>query len=160
MDDESTMSPVLAPKLKDAPKEEPADNSPLKPSGSARGTPSSKASKSKKKTGVDDGKSASNTPVKKEIKPSVKEEKVSSTSKASPPVAARTGPALAPTSSPVTEEEIRAVLLAMAPVTTQELVAKFKGRIKSKEDKDAFAAILRRISKIQKTNGQNYVVLK
>ncbi|GKV07086.1 hypothetical protein SLEP1_g18892 [Rubroshorea leprosula] len=61
---------------------------------------------------------------------------------------------------PVTEEEIRAVLLQNAPVTTQDLVAKFKARLKSPEDKNAFAAILRRISKIQKTNGPNYVVLR
>lgn len=50
MDDE--IPPVVAPKQKDAPKEEPADNSPLKPAPSqpARGTPStSKTSKGKRK---------------------------------------------------------------------------------------------------------------
>lgn len=164
MDDEITISPVLAPKKKDAPKDEPADNSPSKPpSVSARGTPSSsKSSKSKKKTGNDDGKSGTSTPTKKETKPSTKDEtpstiQVSAPSKASS-VAARTVPTLA--SGPVSEEEIRSVLLAMAPVTTQDLVANFKGRIKLKEDKAAFADILKRISKIQKTNGQNYVVLR
>ncbi|XP_020590941.1 transcription initiation factor IIF subunit alpha [Phalaenopsis equestris] len=165
MDDETTISPVLAPKQKDAPKDEPADNSPAKQaSGSARGTPSSsKSSKSKKKTGNDDGKSVTSTPAKKETKPlSIKEESPSTfqagaPSRGSSSTAARTAPV---PSGPVTEEEIRAVLLAMAPVTTQDLVANFKGRIKLKEDKAAFADILKRISKIQKTNGQNYVVLR
>lgn len=36
-------------------------------------------------------------------------------------------------SGPVTEEEIRAVLMQKTPVTTQDLVAKFKSRLKSKE---------------------------
>ncbi|KAK8946665.1 Transcription initiation factor IIF subunit alpha [Platanthera zijinensis] len=137
MDDETTISPVLAPKQKDAPKDEPADNSPLKPaSGSVRGTPSSsKPSKSKKKIGSDDGKSVTNTPAKKETKPSIKEETPSitqvSTSRASLLGAAVTG--ITPASGPVSEEEIRSILLAMAPLTTQDLVANFKGRIKLKE---------------------------
>ncbi|KAH0461392.1 hypothetical protein IEQ34_008967 [Dendrobium chrysotoxum] len=165
MDDETTISPVLAPKQKDAPKDEPADNSPAKPaSGSARGTPSSsKSSKSKKKTGNDDGKPGASTPAKKETKPSsIKEEspsaiQVGASSRGLSSAAAR---ATITPSGPVTEDEIRSVLLAMAPVTTQDLVANFKGRIKLKEDKAAFADILKRISKIQKTNGLNYVVLR
>lgn len=36
-------------------------------------------------------------------------------------------------SGPVTEDEIRAVLLQKGPVTTQDLVAKFKSRLKTKE---------------------------
>ena len=39
----------------------------------------------------------------------------------------------ASTAGPVTEEEIRAVLLQKAPVTTSDLVAKFKARLKSPE---------------------------
>ncbi|GKC15793.1 transcription initiation factor IIF subunit alpha, partial [Tanacetum coccineum] len=66
----------------------------------------------------------------------------------------------APATGPVTEDEIRAVLLHKAPVTTQDLVAKFKSRLRTKEDKGAFADILRKISKIQKTNGPSYVVLR
>lgn len=60
-EDEIGASPVLAPKQKDAPKEEPADNSPLKPasSGPARGTPStSKPAKGKRKMTSDDAKPA------------------------------------------------------------------------------------------------------
>ncbi|GAB4830775.1 hypothetical protein Ancab_004808 [Ancistrocladus abbreviatus] len=62
--------------------------------------------------------------------------------------------------APVTEDEIRTVLLHKAPVTTQDLVGTFKARLRNSEDKKAFAEILKRISKIQKTNGQNYVVLR
>uniref|UniRef100_A0A5B7BCI8 Transcription initiation factor IIF subunit alpha n=1 Tax=Davidia involucrata TaxID=16924 RepID=A0A5B7BCI8_DAVIN len=171
MDDEIGLSPVLAPKQKDAPKEEPIDNSPLKPasSGSARGTPTtSKSAKGKRKINGDDVKASNGAPPKKvktenEVK-SVKDESVPS-SKSSLPAksassssSAKTGSTLS--SGPVTEDEIRAVLVQKTPVTTQDLVAKFKSRLKSKEDKDAFAAILRRISKIQKTNGPNYVVLR
>lgn len=39
----------------------------------------------------------------------------------------------ASSAGPVTEDEIRAVLMQKTPVTTQDLVAKFKSRLKSKE---------------------------
>ncbi|KAI3851862.1 hypothetical protein MKW98_019861 [Papaver atlanticum] len=65
-----------------------------------------------------------------------------------------------PSTGPVTEEEIRAVLLESAPITTEGLVAEFWGRLKSEVDKNAFAAILRRISKKQKFDGANYLVLR
>ncbi|KAJ4982420.1 hypothetical protein NE237_033257 [Protea cynaroides] len=170
MEDEIGLSPVLAPKQKDVPKEEPVDISPSKtgPSGSARGTPSSsKSTKTKRKAGGDDAKVSNGAPAKKgkfdnESKPSVKDEPLS-TSKGSAPPKGSSSSAKAgatPSTGPVTEDEIRAVLLQMAPVTTQDLVAQFKARLKSKEDKAAFAEILRRISKIQKTNGPNYVVLR
>ncbi|XP_010270094.1 PREDICTED: transcription initiation factor IIF subunit alpha-like [Nelumbo nucifera] len=169
MEDEMGMSPVLAPKQKDSPKEEPADSSPSKPvpSGSARGTPStSKSSKSKRKSAGDDGKVPNGAPAKKgkfenESKSSVKDEPTSTSRGNVPPKgSASLTTGSTPPTGPVTEDEIRAVLLQMAPVTTQDLVAKFKARLKSKEDKAAFAEILRRISKIQKTNGSNYVVLR
>ncbi|GFZ02109.1 transcription initiation factor IIF subunit alpha RAP74 [Actinidia rufa] len=173
-DDDDTeddgFSPVLAPKPKDAPKEEPVDNSPLKAtaSGSARGTPTtSKSTKGKRKTNGDDAKTSNGGPAKKvktenEVKPSKDEtvpaSKVSVPTKGAPPSSSKA--ASTPPTGPVTEDEIRAVLMQKTPVTTQDLVGKFKSRLKSKEDKDAFAAILRRISKIQKTNGPNYVVLR
>ncbi|KAI8567329.1 hypothetical protein RHMOL_Rhmol02G0113000 [Rhododendron molle] len=55
-DVEDDTYPVLAPKQKDAPKEEPSYNSPLKQasSGSARGTPTTSKSKGKRKTNGDD----------------------------------------------------------------------------------------------------------
>lgn len=165
-ENETAMSPVLAPKQKDGPKEEPSENSPLKtaPTGSARGTPSASKSKAKKKSGSEDVKNTNSAPTKKESRPSVKEEpspapKTGASSKGSAASASKSSASTA-SGGPVTEEEIRSVLLATAPVTTQDLVANFKGRIKSQEDKKAFADILRRISKIQKTNGHNYVVLR
>ncbi|CAK9156850.1 unnamed protein product [Ilex paraguariensis] len=171
IEDEVGLSPVLAPKQKDAPKEEPVDNSPLKSasSGSARGTPStSKSSKAKRKVNGEDAKVTNGAPPKKaktenEVKP-MKDEPA--TSKSSVPVkgalssSSSSKPGSTSTAGSVTEDEIRAVLMQKTPVTTQDLVSKFKSRLKSKEDKDAFAAILRRISKIQKTNGANFVVLR
>lgn len=68
MDDDLTFNPVLAPKQKDAPKEEPADNSPMKPASSAptRGTPNtSKSAKGKRKANGDDTKASNGAPVKK-----------------------------------------------------------------------------------------------
>ncbi|CAL5345545.1 unnamed protein product [Camellia sinensis] len=173
IEDDIGSSPVLAPKQKDAPKEEPVDNSPLKPasSGSARGTPTtSKSTKAKRKINGDDAKASNGAPPKKvktenEVK-SVKEEIVTSSkssvpTKGPPPSSSKAASTSTASAGPVTEEEIRAVLMQKTPVTTQDLVAKFKSRLKCKEDKDAFAAILRRISKIQKTNGpSNYVVLR
>lgn len=68
MDDEIGDSPTVAPKQKDGPKEEPADNSPLKstPSASAKGTPSnSKSAKGKRKLNGDDAKPSNGAPPKK-----------------------------------------------------------------------------------------------
>ncbi|KAJ4704023.1 Transcription initiation factor IIF subunit alpha like [Melia azedarach] len=170
-EDDVGFSPALAPKQKDTiKKEEPADNSPAKPapSGSARGTPSaSKSAKSKRKSNGDDAKASSGAPLKKvktenEIKTSVKDENVSASKSSAPRGTPSSSSKTVSTTSagPVTEEEIRAVLLQKAPVTTQDLVAKFKPRLKSTEDRTAFADILKRISKIQKTNGPNFVVLR
>ncbi|URD82286.1 Transcription initiation factor IIF subunit alpha [Musa troglodytarum] len=160
-DDEIGMSPVLAPKQKDAPKDEPTENTPSKaapPSGSARSTPTtSKSSKAKRKPGSDDVKSNNGLPVKKmKDNSSAKDEPPTSSksnipSKPSPATTSR--PGSTPSTAPVTEDEIRTVLLSATPLTTQDLVAKFKARLKSQEDKNAFADILRRISKIQKANG-------
>ncbi|KAF9664434.1 hypothetical protein SADUNF_Sadunf16G0018500 [Salix dunnii] len=166
------ISPVLAPKQKDVvPKEEPADNSLAKPtpSSSTKGTPStSKSVKGKRKLNGEDAKSSNGAPVKKvktenEVKPAVKEEsspatKGTATPKVTTP-SSKTGSTSGST-GPVSEEEIRAVLLQNGPVTTQDLVARFKSRLRTPEDKKAFADILRRISKIQKTSGSNYVVLR
>lgn len=67
---EDDTSPVLAPKQKDAPKEEPVDNSPLKQSssGSARGTPHTSKSKGKRKTNGDDVKASNNGAPPKKVK--------------------------------------------------------------------------------------------
>ncbi|PIM98218.1 hypothetical protein CDL12_29303 [Handroanthus impetiginosus] len=46
------------------------------------------------------------------------------------------------------------------PEEREDLAPEIPAPPEIKQDKDAFAAILRRISKIQKTNGANYVVLR
>lgn len=58
---------MLAPKQKDVPKEEPADNSPMKSAtASARSTPpTSKSSKGKRKSNGDDMKTTNGGPPKK-----------------------------------------------------------------------------------------------
>lgn len=167
-DEEDRPSPVLAPKLKD-PKEEAADGSPAKaaPGGSCRGTSASKSAKGKRKNG-DDTKSASAAPQKKvktenDVKLTTKENssKNGGVPKGTPSSSAKAGTSAQGTAQgPVSEEEIRAVLLQKAPVTTSDLVGAFKARLKTQEDKKAFADILKRISKIQKSDNKNYVVLR
>ncbi|XP_021719775.1 transcription initiation factor IIF subunit alpha-like [Chenopodium quinoa] len=168
-DEEDRPSPVLAPKLKD-PKDEPADSSPAKPApgGSSRATPASKSAKGKRKNG-DDTKSSSAAPHKKvktenDVKSAAKENasKIGGAPKVTPPSSTKAGTSTSgtPAQGPVSEEEIRVVLLQKAPVTTADLVATFKSRLKSPEDKKAFAEILKRISKIQKSDNKSYVVLR
>ncbi|KAL8248131.1 hypothetical protein R6Q59_004999 [Mikania micrantha] len=172
-DIEDESSPVLAPKANSnakrnnnpPPKEEPVDSSPSKLAAaatSARGTPSSSKSSKGKRKSTEENKTGNGAAAPKkvktenEVKP-VKDEQVS----AAKPAKGSSKPAVPSSATgPVTEEEITAVLLHKAPVTTQDLVAKFKSRLRTKEDKSAFADILRRISKIQKTNGPSYVVLR
>ncbi|KAF5177546.1 Sugar isomerase (SIS) family protein [Thalictrum thalictroides] len=60
---------------------------------------------------------------------------------------------LAASVCPVTEDEIRAVLLQKFPVATNDLVAKFTARLKSSKAKSAFADLLKKISKFRMTNG-------
>ncbi|CAM8936343.1 unnamed protein product [Rhodiola kirilowii] len=161
VDDEAIPSSDLTPK-KEA-KEEPADNSPSKsviPGAAKGGTPTNlKSTKGKRKLNGDDSKTPNTVPPKKvktesETRPSLKTENGSSIRSVVP----STGQVQS--TEPVSEEEIRAVIVQRTPITTQELVAKFKARLKTSEEKKAFAEILRRISKIQKTGGPNYVVLK
>ncbi|XP_075080729.1 transcription initiation factor IIF subunit alpha [Nicotiana tabacum] len=169
-DTEEDISPVLAPKPKEAPKEEPIDtSSPSKPSasGPTRGTPTSKPAKTKRKANGDDSKPTNGAPLKKvktemDAKPGKDETPATAKNSVLPKGASpssKTAPS--PATGPVTEEEIRAVLLQRKPVTTQDLVSQFKSRLKCKEDKAAFADVLRKISKIQKTGtGTSYVVLR
>ncbi|KAI4295992.1 hypothetical protein L6164_035985 [Bauhinia variegata] len=165
VDDDVGLPPVIAPKV---PKEEPSDNSPLKPapSGPSKGTPSTSKSKGKRKlneeTKASNGAAPKKVKTENELKSSVKEEN-GPASKSSPPTKGTTSSKVGPSttaSGPVSEEEIRAVLMQKTPVTTQDLVSKFKARLRSSEDKQAFAEILKKISKIQKTNGSSYVILR
>uniref|UniRef100_M4C9A3 Transcription initiation factor IIF subunit alpha n=1 Tax=Brassica campestris TaxID=3711 RepID=M4C9A3_BRACM len=176
-EEETNFNPVTNSKQKEAAKEEPVESTPPKPTppSSSRGTPSAKPSKGKRKLNDGDSKKPSGSSVQKKVKtenetkPSVKEEKNNSVSKSKAPtkaVKAEPTPATASASAsaatgPVTEDEIRAVLMEKKQVTTQDLVSRFKARLKTKEDKNAFADILRKISKIQKNAGsQNFVVLR
>ncbi|KAL5576328.1 hypothetical protein UlMin_018027 [Ulmus minor] len=166
MDDDIGISPVVPPKQKDAPKEEPVDNSPLKPTpGSAKGNQSnSKSSKGKRKLNGDDKPSNNAPPKKVKTENEQKSSEPAPASKSNTPskgTPSSSSKAAAPASTgPVSEEEIRAVLMQSKQVTTQDLVANFKARLKCAEDKNAFAGILRRISKIQKTGGSSFVVLR
>ncbi|CAN8308344.1 unnamed protein product [Cochlearia groenlandica] len=59
----------------------------------------------------------------------------------------------------VSEEEIRFVLMEKKKVTILDLVTRFKGRLKTKEEKYAFAAILKKIAKIQKKVGSKSILV-
>ncbi|CAN1343782.1 Transcription initiation factor IIF subunit alpha [Linum perenne] len=169
-DAEDDNSPTLTVKKKEAVKEEPSDNNtPSKTAAAASTKGNAAASKSAKgKRKADDSK-ASNTATPKKVKTeetksNVKEEGISN-SKTSPStkgVPPSSKASSAPATGPVTEEEIKAVLLEGSPITTQDLVGRFKSRLKCSEDKRAFADILKKISKIQKNagGGASYVVLR
>lgn len=58
--------------------------------------------------------------------------------KGTPPLSSKAGSSTT-TSGPVSEEEIRAVLRQKTPVTTQDLVAKFKARLRCSEVSVTFA---------------------
>ncbi|KAJ8423448.1 hypothetical protein Cgig2_005319 [Carnegiea gigantea] len=139
MDEEDRPSLVLAPKKE--PKEEPSDNSPAKSvSGVAsRGTPASKFTKGKRKS-VDETKPSSSAPPKKvktenEVKSTAKEDasKTSVPAKSTSAAFVKAESSSSAASGPVSEEEIRAVLLQKSPMTTSALVSIFKARLKSPE---------------------------
>ncbi|MED6162294.1 Transcription initiation factor IIF subunit alpha, partial [Stylosanthes scabra] len=75
-----------------------------------------------------------------ETKPTVKEEngsasKSNAPSKGTSPAPSSKAGSSSAATGPVSEEEIRAVLMQKTPVTTQDLVAKFKARLRSPEPK-------------------------
>ncbi|KAL5713931.1 hypothetical protein ACHQM5_015962 [Ranunculus cassubicifolius] len=150
-DNETGLSPTLAPKIEDAVKEEPTDNSLSKPS-------TTNSSKGKRKSAVvDDVKVANGTPLAKKLK---------TENESKPP--ANNGAASASTSSsipkktqpeptgPVAEEEIRAFLMQNSPVRPPALVNNFKKRLQTKDDRDALGVVLQRIAMMQ----MGFVVLK
>ncbi|KAL1198946.1 Transcription initiation factor IIF subunit alpha [Cardamine amara subsp. amara] len=63
---------------------------------------------------------------------------------------------------PVTEAELRSVLMEKKKqFTTRDLVFIFRERLKTTENKTAFADMLMKIAKIQKKEGsKNFVVLR
>ncbi|XP_058200313.1 transcription initiation factor IIF subunit alpha-like [Rhododendron vialii] len=141
------ISPVLAPNKKDALKEGPANN--------IKGTPTiSKSAKGNRELNREDAKASDGAPPKK-----VKTENEAKSSKDKPSSSSKHA-STDSSAGPVTEDEIRAVLLQKSPVTAKDLVnVYFKARLRCDKDKDAFKAIFKRICKIEQTDGQSYVVL-
>ncbi|AES64460.2 transcription initiation factor IIF subunit alpha [Medicago truncatula] len=139
VDDEDGVPAITATKQKE-PKEEPIDSSPSKPTatGPARGTPTSKG----KRKENEEAKSSISVPTKKlktENAPKSSGKDVNgSTSKSNGPPRGTPPQSSNAASGPVTEEEIRAVLMQSTPLTIKELAAKFKARLKCEEDKKAF----------------------
>ncbi|CAL4913566.1 unnamed protein product [Urochloa decumbens] len=163
-DEDEPPSPECAPKQLVEPKSEPVDSKPAKPTPSAHAQISIPPPKStqKRRSGGGDA-NTSNGAASKKIKTepetrtmSVKAETPSSWEPTSQvPLPARTTEL-----SPVTEEEVRAVLRAIAPVTSQDLVSRFRSRVTTQEDKKAFLEIVKKISHMYKNNGRNYIVLR
>ncbi|XP_062209186.1 transcription initiation factor IIF subunit alpha-like isoform X2 [Phragmites australis] len=163
-DEDEPPSPVLAPKQMVQPKSEPGDNNPAKPTlpVHAQSTTPAYQSTQKRRPGGDDA-NISNGAASKKIKmePETKTSVVKDETLPSlEPSSEASLSASTTNSSPITEEEVRTVLHAVAPVTSQDLVSRFKSRIKTQEDKKEFTAILRKISHMLKTNGRNYILLR
>ncbi|KAM0898826.1 hypothetical protein ACQ4PT_021679 [Festuca glaucescens] len=157
-EDESP-SPVLAPKLKDEVKCEPQENNTakLRATGFANCTPPASRSNQKRRSGVDDAKTSNGTMLKKPKKEpetktlGIKEEPVLN-------IFALAG--IDTNTSTVTEEEIRRVLIAIAPVAQQDFASRFKPRLRTPEDKQHFFEIVKKIAKVNKTKGSSYIYLR
>ncbi|KAI5075755.1 hypothetical protein GOP47_0009831 [Adiantum capillus-veneris] len=164
--DNEDSSPVLAPKRNEGPKEEPLESTPMKSSSATPGrtTPANNAvSKGKRKAGTDDSKpspSASSKKVKTESQETTNN--TTETRTKSPP-RPNGGPSRskgnAQGTGAVTEDDVKAVL-KQGPIKSHDLVNKFKSRLATREDKSAFAAVLKNISRIHKTDAGNFIVLR
>ncbi|CAK9881367.1 unnamed protein product [Sphagnum jensenii] len=174
--EEFGFSPVLAPTLKDArTKEELTDTTPAKPSGATgRSTPASATpSKGKRKASTpgEETKINTNKKAKSASEKGAKTMPISTAAKKEAAAGAKVATGMGPPKGGATakvagmgggvsEEEAKALLRQSGPIKSQDLVAKFKSRLKTQEDKTAFAQILKKISRIQKTDGVNYIVLR
>ncbi|KAH8969413.1 hypothetical protein BDL97_02G032500 [Sphagnum fallax] len=174
--EEIGFSPVLAPTPKDLrTKEELPETTPAKASGATgRPTPVSAAPlKGKRKAGTAGDETKTNISKKAKsgsdkgakttpISTVAKKEAAAATKIATGTVTVKGGTTakVAATGGGVSEEEAKALLRQSGPIKSQDLVAKFKSRLKTQEDKTAFAQILKKISRIQKTDGVNYIVLR
>ncbi|KAH7298759.1 hypothetical protein KP509_25G058100 [Ceratopteris richardii] len=166
LDNEDNASPVLAPKRKEGPKEEPVDSTPAKPitAPAGRMAPASTASKGKRKAGTDDSKpspSASSKKVKTDASQEAGKESLESrsTSPSKPAGIPSRAKPTAPAVGAVTEDDVRAVL-RQGPIKSHDLVNKFKSRLATQQDRAAFAAVLKNISRMHKTDGGNFIVLR
>ncbi|XP_024370613.1 transcription initiation factor IIF subunit alpha [Physcomitrium patens] len=165
--DEVGMSPVLAPALKkkDAPKETPAEPTPAKAGNVKSAAAGSSKGKRKAPAAGDDTKLISNKKAKagdadkgSKTAAGKKESNKNAPAKGTPaPASAAAKPAAAAGNL---EDEVKAFLRQTGPVKSNELVTRFKNRLKSPEDKSAFAAMLKRISRIDKKDGVSYIVLR
>ncbi|KAH0910498.1 hypothetical protein HID58_033819 [Brassica napus] len=147
-------------KQKDATKEVHIESSPP-PKQPAQPSSSAKPSKGKRKLNDVDSKKPSSSSSSAQKKAKAENEEKSNSVSRSNAAAVKAEATPASATGPVTEDEIRAVLMEKKQVTTQDLVNGFKPRLKTREDKNAFADILKKISKIQKNAGsQSFVVLR
>ncbi|KAM0869109.1 hypothetical protein ACQ4PT_040896 [Festuca glaucescens] len=163
-DEDESPSPVLAPKLKDECKCEPQENNPAKltATGLAICTPHAPSSNQKRRSGGDDSKTSNGPALKKPKKEletktlGVKEEPLSSLQPISKAFASAGS---VTNTSTVTEEEVRRVLIATAPVALQDFASRFKPRLRTPEDKKHFFEIVKKITKVDKTKGSSYIYL-
>ncbi|KAF0910596.1 hypothetical protein E2562_003030 [Oryza meyeriana var. granulata] len=162
-DEDESPSPVLAPKHQDQLKSEPEEDNPSKPAapGHPYSTPHASKSNQKRRQGGDDAKTYNSATPKKETKKIVvKEETPCSLKPTSKPFASVGSDTNV---SPVTEEEIRTVLRLYAPILmkdfSKDFMPRFSPRIRTSEDREDFLAALRKISHVQKINGQKYMFL-
>eukprot|EP00246_Nothoceros_aenigmaticus_P010217 TRINITY_DN26597_c0_g1_i1.p1 TRINITY_DN26597_c0_g1~~TRINITY_DN26597_c0_g1_i1.p1 ORF type:complete len:483 (+),score=133.06 TRINITY_DN26597_c0_g1_i1:129-1451(+) len=168
--EEIGLSPVLLPSKKDSIKEEVKASSSkvAAPSSGVARSPPATAGKSKRKSIGDEGKPVVGTSKKtkteqtsaaKATVASGKKESPTKTSAAQSKSSTSNGKA-AGQAPGVSEDEVKNILLQTGPIKSQDLVAKFRNRLKTPDDKSSFAAILKKISRIQKNEGINYIVLR
>uniref|UniRef100_A0A0D3FGA9 Transcription initiation factor IIF subunit alpha n=1 Tax=Oryza barthii TaxID=65489 RepID=A0A0D3FGA9_9ORYZ len=165
-DEDESPSPVLAPKQQDQLKSEPQEDNHSKPTvlGHPYSTPHVSKSNQKRRQRGDDSKTCA-TPKKPKIEPDtkkivVKEETSCSLEPTSEPFASARSDTNV---SPITVEEIRVVLRLYAPIAmrdfSKDFMPRFSPRLRSPEDREVFLANLRKISHLQKINGQKYIIL-
>ncbi|KAF6173229.1 hypothetical protein GIB67_026924 [Kingdonia uniflora] len=61
---------------------------------------------------------------------------------------------------PITEEEIKDALLQRTPITTLDIVSRFKARLKTNQARTSFALLMKRIVKVRSTSEGRCLMLK
>uniref|UniRef100_A0A0E0KBC7 Transcription initiation factor IIF subunit alpha n=1 Tax=Oryza punctata TaxID=4537 RepID=A0A0E0KBC7_ORYPU len=167
-DEDESPSPVLAPKQQDQLKSESQEDNHSKPTvpGHPYRTPhASKSNQKRRQRGADSKTPNGATPKKPKIEPDTKKIVVKEeTSCSLEPTSESFASVRSDTNvSPITVEEIRVVLRLYAPIAMQDFskdfMPRFSPRLRSPEDREAFLANLRKISHLQKINGQKYIIL-
>uniref|UniRef100_J3LM23 Transcription initiation factor IIF subunit alpha n=1 Tax=Oryza brachyantha TaxID=4533 RepID=J3LM23_ORYBR len=166
-DEDEPPSPIVAPKQPDQLKSASEEDNPSKPTASRNPciTPHASNSKQKRRKWGDNVKTSNgSTPKKPKIEPDtkkvVKEEIPCSLEPTSKPFASERSDTDV---SPVTEEEIRTVFQLYAPIRLhdfrKDFMPRFSPRLRTAEDKQDFLATLKKISQVQKINGQKCMLL-